>query len=211
MRVLVTAGGTSEPIDDVRVLTNTSTGRLGACLAEAFARAGHQVTLLHARAAALPAAPEVALVPFGSHADLAQALEAHVPGCDVVLHAAAVSDYVPERSAGKLSSDQDELVLRLRRAPKLIDRLRDLAPEALLVGFKLTSGRSEDERLTIARELLRRARLDLVVANEAAHTGPEDHAVLVVGADDHQAGGGGKAAVAQLLRERVERARSPVG
>jgi len=159
---------------------------------------------LHARSAALPSAASVGLVSFGSHADLAAALEAHVPGHDVVLHAAAVSDYVPARADGKLSSDQNELVLRLTRAPKLIDRLRVLAPQALLVGFKLTSGKTVDERLAIARQLLERARLDLVVANEAGATGPDDHAVLIVRRDDHQTAGGGKAAVARTLCALVE-------
>jgi len=202
MRVLVTAGGTREPVDDVRVLTNSSTGRLGARLADAFATAGHDVHLLHGQIAAAPRA-ELTRQVFGSTAELGALLDEHVAGCDVVLHAAAVSDFVPDRSAGKISSAQDELVLVLRRAPKLIDRLRDLAPEALLVGFKLTSGRTYDERVELARQLLTRARLDLVVSNDVTLVDEHDHEVLLIGAGEPAGHGGGKSAVASAILKAV--------
>lgn len=206
MRVLLTAGGTREPIDDVRVIANSSTGRLGAALAEAFARAGHEVTLLHGSHAARPdtGAGAIRCHAFGSSADLSALLDEHAPRADVVLHAAAVSDYLPERADGKLSSDAEELVLRLRRAPKLIDGLRDLAPRALLVGFKLTSGKSEDERAGICAQLMRRARLDLVVSNEADRIGADDHEVLVFGAEGVLCRSVGKARIAADLVAAVE-------
>lgn len=203
MRVLVTAGGTREPVDDVRVLSNSSTGRLGARLADTFAAAGHDVHLLHGHGAVQPRAALTRQV-FGSAAELAALLDEHVAGCDVVLHAAAVSDFVPDRSAGKISSSQDELVLVLRRAPKLIDRLRDLAPDALLVGFKLTSGRTYDERVEISRQLQTRARLDLVVSNDVALVDEHDHEVLLIGAGEPVGRGGGKSAVAAAILEAVE-------
>jgi len=204
--VLLTAGGTREPIDDVRVIANSSTGRLGAALAEAFARAGHDVTLLHGTHAARPdlGAGRIQCHAFGSSADLDVLLREHAPRADAVLHAAAVSDYLPERSAGKLSSDADELVLRLRRAPKLIDGLRALAPKALLVGFKLTSGKTEAERAAICAQLMRRAALDMVVSNEAAHIGERDHEVLVFGADGVLCRSVGKPRIAADLVAAVE-------
>ena len=207
MRVLVTAGGTREPVDDVRVLTNLSTGRLGAHLADIFVAAGHDVRLLHGHGAVQPRADLVRQV-FGSAAELSALLDEHAPGCDVVLHAAAVSDFVPDRSAGKISSAQDELVLVLRRAPKLIDRLRALAPEAVLVGFKLTSGRTHDERVQISRQLLTRAHLDLVVSNDVALVDEHDHEVLLIdagaSAGTSMGHGGGKSAVAAAIFEAVE-------
>lgn len=206
MRVIVTAGGTREPIDDVRVIANSSTGRLGVHVAEALAAAGHDVLLLHGVAAARPTRREgIRCEAFSASADLAAALERHVPGADAVIHAAAVADYVPVRAEGKIPSDAEELVLRLRRAPKLIDRLRDLAPSALLVGFKLTSGKSEDDRLEIARRLVARARLDLVVANDAAHTGESDHEAWLVTSDAVLAHPIGKAAVAAALVDVLAR------
>ena len=204
MRVLVTAGGTREPVDDVRVLTNSSTGRLGAYLADVFAAAGHDVLLLHGHGAVQPRA-EMTRQLFGTAAELGELLDQHVAGCDVVLHVAAVSDFIPERSPGKISSGQDELVLVLHRAPKLIDRLRQLAPQALLVGFKLTSGRTHDERLEISRQLLARARLDLVVSNDVTLVDEHDHEVILVGESEAAGYGGGKSAVASAILREVER------
>lgn len=203
MRVLVTAGGTREPIDDVRVIANSSTGRLGACLADALDAAGHTVTLLHGSHAVRAERGGVRALPFGASRELATLLREHVPGQHAVIHAAAVADYVPERAAGKLSSDAEELVLRLVRAPKLIDGLRELAPDALLVGFKLTSGKSEAERLEISRALLARARLDLVVSNDAARVG-DDHEAWLVAADRVLARAVGKPAIAAALVRAVE-------
>lgn len=201
MRVLLTAGGTREPIDDVRVIANTSSGRLGALCAEAFARAGHEVSLLHGVQAQRPSTQGLALSceSFDTSADLDALLRAHAPRADAVLHLAAVADFLPDRAAGKLSSSDDELVLRLRRAPKLIDGLRALAPRAVLVGFKLTAGKSETERAQIAEQLRQRARLDLVVSNDAARTGELDHEVLVFGAQGLLTRAVGKARIAEEL------------
>lgn len=181
MRVLVTAGGTREPIDDVRVIANASTGRLGARIADAAAAAGHDVLLLHGVLAARPVSPQVRREAFDTSDELARLLERHVPEVDAVVHAAAVSDYVPVRAPGKLSSDLPELVLRLVRAPKLVDGLRTLRPGALLIGFKLTSGLDEAGMLAAAQALAARARLDAVVVNDAGRTGEAEHEALIVG------------------------------
>jgi phosphopantothenoylcysteine synthetase/decarboxylase len=198
MRVLVTAGGTREPIDAVRVIANTSTGRLGALLADAAVAAGHDVVLLHGVHAALPSSSCRSIV-FDTHADLARLLDEHAPGSGAVFHAAAVSDYVPAASEGKLSSDQPELVLRLTRAPKLIDRLRAGSPAAMLVGFKLTSGRSPAEQLRVATALLRRARLDLVVASDTSQLDEQDHRAMIVDENGIRERCEGKAAIASAL------------
>ncbi len=202
MRILVTAGGTREPIDDVRVVANSSTGRLGAHVVDAARQAGHEVILLHGQGAVQPRLPGESHE-FGPSAQLGALLEQHVPGCDAVVHAAAVSDYVPERIGGKLSSDASELVLRLRRAPKLIDGLRRLAPAAVLVGFKLTSDPSEAERLTLAERLLRRASLDLVVVNDISHVGERDHEAVLLGPEGVVCRARGKAGVAAAIVERL--------
>lgn len=212
MRIVLTAGGTREPIDDVRVVANSSSGRLGARIAEAAVAAGHEVVVLAARSGCARPEANVSLHAFDTSADLAALLAEHVPGADAVVHAAAVSDFVPERAAGKLSSDADELVLRMRRAPKLVDDLRALAPDATLVGFKLQSGGDEAALVAAAGRLLARARLDLVVANDAAATGDDDHRALFVGPDGVQQRATGKRAVAAALVDWIgRRARREVG
>jgi phosphopantothenoylcysteine synthetase/decarboxylase len=204
LRVLVTSGGTREPIDDVRVLANTSTGRLGARLVEALQAAGHQVTLLHGALAASPGVPADDAHVFDTSEQLAALLRRHAPQAQAVFHAAAVSDYLPERQAGKLSSDEQTYVLHLRRAPKLVDELRGLAPDAFLVGFKLTSGADESQRVARAQQLLKRADLDLVVVNDTRALGPDDHQALLVEAGGVRRRVAGKQAVAQALAEALD-------
>ena len=205
MRILVTAGGTRERIDDARVIANTSTGRLGARLADAAVAAGHEVLLLHGVLAARPESPRVQCEAFDASADLARLLERHVPRADAVIHAAAVADYVPLRAPGKIPSDEPELMLRLRRAPKLVDRLRDLNPGAVLVGFKLVSGGGEPGLVAAAQALRERARLDWVVANDAGQTGEEDHEALLVGPRGVAGRARGKARIAQAVLELLAR------
>lgn len=203
MRWLVTAGGTREPIDAVRVLANLSTGRLGAAVADAARAAGHEVLLLHAGDAAT-AASDIARERFVTTADLQALLARHAPAADVVVHAAAVADYLPSGVPGKIDSERDELVLRLHRAPKLIDALRDQCPHGLLVGFKLTAGEDEAARLARAREQLERTRVDAVVVNDVGHIGWDDHEAVVVGRDGEWARCRGKQAIAARLVELAQ-------
>ncbi|MEQ1570628.1 MAG: phosphopantothenoylcysteine decarboxylase, partial [Myxococcota bacterium] len=171
MRAVVTAGGTSELIDDVRVLTNLSSGRFGAAIANALAARGVEVTLLAGRT--LATRPEwvdraVEVVPFGGFAELDAAL---MRACEsppgLVFMAAAVSDYAPARTEGKIRSDLDELVLVLRRNPKLLGKLRGVCgPDTFLVGFKLLSGVTREELVQVAHHQVERDQLDLCVAND---------------------------------------------
>jgi phosphopantothenoylcysteine decarboxylase/phosphopantothenate--cysteine ligase len=150
LRVLVTSGGTSEPVDGVRVLSNTSTGATGSLIAGRMARAGHEVVLLRARNSIPSTGCREEL--FTSYADLEQAL-ARLLSAEAfhgVIHAAAVSDFsvdevtVDGRSvppAGKLPSGMAP-VIHLRTNPKLVDRLRAMSSrkELTVVAFKLTHG-----------------------------------------------------------------------
>jgi len=198
MRWVVTAGGTREPIDAVRVIANVSTGRLGAAVADAARAAGHEVMLLHADDA-VTAATDIRRETFVTTADLQRLLAEHAPAADVIVHAAAVADYLPGELPGKLDSERDELVLRLARAPKLIDALRGQCPHGMLVGFKLTAGEDEAGRLAQARAQLERADLDAVVANDVSRIGWGDHEAVVVGCDGEWARCRGKEEIAARL------------
>lgn len=181
MRVIVTAGGTREPVDDVRFLTNVSTGRFGYEVARAFHGRGCEVVLLGPEDMAdrrwyeLPFPP----LPFGGVLDLRAKLHAAIDAGrpDALLMAAAVSDYtVASPAPGKLSSDAEQMVLRLTRAPKILAGLRAKCGEAtFLVGFKLLS-RATEEALRLAAEAqTQKCRLDLTVANDLARLTPTRH------------------------------------
>ncbi|MBL4845526.1 MAG: hypothetical protein JKY65_08375, partial [Planctomycetes bacterium] len=200
---LVTAGGTAEPIDDVRVLTNRSTGRFGAAIANALAAAGVEVTLLGSEglfARKIPLAGSIRQVRFESSDQLARALDSALEQKpDLVFMAAAVSDYAPEVTDGKISSSAEERTLLLRRTPKLLDRLRDACPRSYLVGFKLLSGVPREELQSVARGQIERARLDLCVANDLQELGGPTHPVLLVGPESSQRVEGPRARVAERL------------
>jgi phosphopantothenoylcysteine decarboxylase / phosphopantothenate---cysteine ligase len=186
LRMLVTSGGTAEPIDGVRVLTNASTGRTGSDIARRMVRSGHDVVLLRARnSAAAPAGCRDEV--FASFADLDAALARILSSghFDAVIHAAAVSDFGVEevlvggqrRPAlkGKLDSDSAP-VIRLRPNPKLVDSLRSrsLNASVRIVAFKLTQGEDRAGTLRAVSSLLAHSGADLVVQNDISEReGPD--------------------------------------
>lgn len=171
MNILLTAGATREPIDSVRFLSNISSGSTGAALAERLAAAGNRVTLLHGENAVRPAAASgVDCVVFGSTAQLGERLRAALGTgtFDVVIHAAAVSDYRPATVAvEKLSSDAEGITIHLVPTPKLLPQLRGWSPNAArVIGFKLTTGAGPAERAAAVGKLLSRGGVDAVVQND---------------------------------------------
>jgi phosphopantothenoylcysteine decarboxylase / phosphopantothenate---cysteine ligase len=180
LRVLITSGGTVEPIDGVRVIANTSTGETGALIAEHFARGGHDVVLLRAQNARRANGVRREET-FSTFAELDAALT-RVMGkddFDAVIHAAAVSDFsvhaieidgtVQPPGRAKLRSDVAP-VLRLRRNPKLLDRLRERSRNRgiRIVAFKLTRDASAEEIRTSVESLFASGSTDLVVHNDLA-------------------------------------------
>jgi phosphopantothenoylcysteine decarboxylase/phosphopantothenate--cysteine ligase len=167
LRVLVTAGGTREPIDAVRFVGNRSSGRMGFALAEAAARRGAQVTVIAANVS-LEHRAGIEYVDVGSAAELAEAAKARFPGADVLLMAAAVADYRPAGAhPGKLKkSDATELELRLERTEDVLSALAaSRRPGQRLIGFAAEHG---DGALAYAREKLTRKGLDAVVLNDVS-------------------------------------------
>jgi len=185
LRILVTSGGTAEPVDGVRVLTNTSTGHTGAALAEHFARQGHEVRLLRSRSA-VPAGPLCRETLYSSFADLDAALTRLLgaESFDAIVHAAAVGDFGVSaivtdgvrRPPGetKLSSGRP-IQLELSPQPKLVDQLRSRSrnPALQVIAFKLTRGADAPMAQTAAHALLAAAPADLVVHNDLDVRGAE--------------------------------------
>lgn len=167
LKVLVTGGGTSEAIDDVRVITNKSTGKTAAFICDRMAEAGVQVTYLKAQMAQ-DSALASKKISYLSFQDLQNSLKTELSSekYDMVIHAAAVSDYSPEAHDGKINSDETEITLKLKRNPKIINQIKQWAPDTKLVGFKLTSKLDEKSVKTKVDKLFEAARCDFVVQNE---------------------------------------------
>ena len=167
LRVLVTAGGTREPIDSVRFVGNRSSGRMGWALADEAAALGADVTVVAANVA-LPRHPRVRYVDAATAAELQAACEAAFDAADVLLMAAAVADFRPARAAAaKLKkAGRDGLLLDLEPTPDVLSALAARRrPGQTLVGFAAEHG---DGALRYGREKLARKRLDAVVVNDIA-------------------------------------------
>jgi phosphopantothenoylcysteine synthetase/decarboxylase len=189
-RILVTAGPTWVRVDAVRHLGNVSSGRTGLEIARKLADRGAEVTLLFGPGRALPTIRDertMAIRHFETFDDLYGLVKTHVGSgnYDAMVHSAAVSDYEPvEVNTGKLSSEAEELVIRLRRTPKIVDEVKELDPGILLVKFKLEVGKSEEQLVRIARESALRSGADLMVANDLSGLGEGRHAALILAGDE---------------------------
>ncbi|MFB6137963.1 MAG: bifunctional phosphopantothenoylcysteine decarboxylase/phosphopantothenate--cysteine ligase CoaBC [Halobacteriaceae archaeon] len=179
-RVVVTSGATSERVDPVRVLTNRSSGRTGRAVARACYARGADVTLVHDG----PEVPYADVRRVESAAEMLAAVEDAATDADALVSAAAISDYTVEPSAEKIRSGRTDLTLDLEPTPKLIDAVRESHPDLPVVGFKLEPDADDDALVAAARDVLSRADLSFVVANDAGALGGDETRALFVRVDD---------------------------
>ena len=197
MKILITSGGTEEPIDGVRYITNFSTGRTGAFLADKLDEKGADITLLHGHRAMVPSR-EIALDSFITFSDLDERLQFHLSSgkYDAIIHLAAVSDFsveyietenggilTPEKR-GKLSS-HNRLNLHLKRNYKILDRLKTYQKSGkglIVTGFKLTDTDSEEEMKEAVQKLLKSGKVDYVVQNNLRDITKEKHEAKIYSA-----------------------------
>ena len=181
MKIVITCGPGSEPIDAVRRITNSSTGELGILLANRLSHAGCEVTLFKGTGAICPIPVEgAAVVPFTRNDDLRAALEAlpHRDSVAAVFHAAALCDFKiagvldadgGELNAAKISSSLPRLQLVLEPASKLIAELRTLFPKSRIVGWKYELAGGRDEAVAKAGRQIHANHTDACVVNGAAY------------------------------------------
>ena len=212
LRVLVTAGGTREPLDSVRYLGNRSSGRMGFALAEEAARRGAQVTVLAANVS-LARSPAASYVEVETAAELAEACARHFADCHVLLMAAAVADYRPAgRLDGKLDKERAAtLQLALERTEDVLSGLaRRRGAHQTVVGFAAEHGPDAE---AAGRRKLERKRLDLIVVNDIARADigfdASHNEVLMLAADGaaRRVPRSDKADVAAAVLDEVQRQR----
>ena len=175
-KVLVIAGSTEEPIDDIRVVTNRSSGETGVELARAAFERGANVDLWMGRCEV--ELPEYIKTSRFTSFDSLAAMTKKIRH-DIVLFPAAVSDYSPKKVGGKISSSMDSLTVVLRRNRKLIDSMK----RRFVVGFKAQSKMKDDALVEAALELIKRSKCPLVVANSIENVKKGTTKVLVVAKD----------------------------
>jgi phosphopantothenoylcysteine decarboxylase / phosphopantothenate---cysteine ligase len=205
-RVLVSAGGTREPLDAVRFLGNRSSGRMGVALAEEARRRGAEVTLLAANLS-VRVPPGIDVVPTPTAAEMAAGAEAN-RDADVVVMAAAVADYRPaEPEDGKRPKDSEEWTVRLEPTQDILRGLGESrANGQVLVGFAADTG---EQGLARARQKLEAKRADLIVFNDVAQEGVgfdavDNEVVLVSRTGERPVPRARKEAIAAAVLDAVE-------
>ena len=185
MNCIVTAGPTYEPLDDVRRLTNFSTGRLGTELANYLTAHGHKVTLLIGESATWPGERKAAVVKaFSTTSDLRAKLKS-LKGkkVDAIFHAAAVSDFAfgkifaetkpgqfeVTKASKKISTRAGTMLVELVPTPKIITELRGWFPQTRLIGWKFEANGGRADALRAAARQLTECRTDFCVANGPAY------------------------------------------
>lgn len=206
-RVLVSAGGTREPLDTVRFVGNRSSGRMGVALAEEARRRGAEVTLLAANLA-VPAPQGVTVVATPTAADLEREALSRADA-DVIVMAAAVADYRPsEPSATKRPKDGEPWVLELEPTTDVLAVLgAGRRAGQVIVGFAADGGNGGLERARRKREA---KHADLFVFNDVSRSdvgfdAPENEVVLVTAAGEHEVQKAPKPVIAAAVLDEVER------
>ena len=215
LRVLVTAGGTREPIDSVRYVGNRSSGRMGMALAHEAARRGAEVTVVRANLS-LPLQAGIRALDVESAAELEAALQAEFPAADVLVMAAAPADFRPASpAADKIAkAGREGLVLELEPTTDILAALAgDRRPDQTLVGFAAEHGEGAVER---GRAKLARKGLDAIVVNDISRAdigfdSEENEVTIVFAAGEQAVRRAPKAEVAAAILDVVQELRTHAG
>ncbi|MDP5885103.1 phosphopantothenate--cysteine ligase [Streptococcus mutans] len=197
MKILITSGGTTEKIDQVRGITNHSSGRLGKKIAEKFLAASHQVTLVTTASAIKPKKrANLSIIEITDVNNLIETLEPLVKSHHVLIHSMAVSDYTPiymtdlieveetsdlsqlltkTNKERKISSQADYQVLFLKKTPKVISLVKQWNPSIQLIAFKLLVNVSKEELFQVARSSLKKNQADYILANDLTMISADKH------------------------------------
>lgn len=196
MRILITSGSTSEKIDAVRSITNRASGQLGSLIAQEFgSNQVNEIIYICNESAVKPTAKNLRIINITNHHSLETIILSILKNekIDAVIHAMAVSDYTIDKviaidnenilNDNKISSNYDELLIRLKKTSKIIGLIKELSPETILVGFKLLVGVSEEELHKVGYNLLMKNNCNFVFANDLNKINREMHEGLLIASD----------------------------
>lgn len=226
MKLLITSGGTSEAIDQVRAITNHASGNLGKIIAEQALKIGHEVTLVTTKQAVKPEPQQnLTIIEISNVESLKSTLEPLVKNHQALIHSMAVSDYTPVYMTGldevqatedvtslldkknaesKISSKDDYQVLFLKKTPKVISYVKQWNPTIQLIGFKLLVDVPKEELFAVARQSIERNGADYILANDLTDIKGKQHiAYLVDKTSEVQVQT--KEEIAQLILETLEK------
>jgi phosphopantothenoylcysteine decarboxylase/phosphopantothenate--cysteine ligase len=203
-RILITGGATAEAIDPIRTLTNRASGKTGIELALEGFRRGAEVTLVHGGCLGLKGICEFNVE---SARDMIETvLEELGNGYDLLISAAAISDFTVVPHIGKIKSGK-EVTLVLRPGPKLLREVRIKYPDLKIIGFKAETGVKEEELIERGRELMEASSLCMVVANDVSSggMGTERNEVHMIEKEDIMRFSGTKREISVEIMNKIEK------
>jgi phosphopantothenoylcysteine decarboxylase/phosphopantothenate--cysteine ligase len=176
--ILIIGGPTAESIDDVRIITNRSSGKTAIELAKNAFYRGANVELWYGFGKELPPAL-INTSKFESIKDLMKLLKSKNPKkYDIIIICAAISDYIPKKQRGKIPSGKDKLILEMLPTPKIISELRKIAPNSKIIGFKAEE--KKEKLVNNALILLNKNNLDFVVANTISSFNKDENEIWII-------------------------------
>lgn len=226
MKVVITAGGTSEKIDNVRKITNSSTGKLGLCIANEFLKTVEEVeiTYICSKETFCPNDDRVKIKRIIGVDDLEREVRNVLENndIDVFIHSMAVSDYKVDyvstleklknneeftMTDNKISSSLSDLVIVLKPTKKIISIIKDISPNTYLVGFKLLDNVTKDKLIEVATNLMIKNKCNLVVANDLENIRNGKHIGYIIDEENNVIVAEGKDDIAKKLVRRIENER----
>ncbi len=219
-KIIITAGGTSERIDNVRKITNSSSGKLGCTIAEKLIELKNdeidKIYYICSKNSYKPSDKKIEIIEIFDTKDLENTIKKLLTEekINYFIHSMAVSDYTvdyvttAERLAenigasksenivdlicnnkdiineNKISSNEENLIIKLKKTPKIISIIKEMSPQTFLVGFKLLDGVSEDKLLDVAIKLKDKNKCDLVVANDLSNIKNGNHKAFIIRKDN---------------------------
>lgn len=233
--IVITAGGTSEKIDNVRKITNSSSGKLGCAIAnkliEDYEKNVKKIYYVCSKNSFKPNHKKVEIIEIMDTNDLENVVRNLLVDkkIDYFIHSMAVSDYTVQYvttaeklanyfkqkkdenivesicnyeeglSDSKISSNEENLIIKLKKTPKIISLIKDISPETFLVGFKLLDSVSEKELIDVAYKLKKKNRCNLVVANDLSNIRNGNHKAFIIKNKDEYVTASGKEDIADKL------------
>ena len=200
-KFIITAGGTSEKIDNVRKITNSSSGKLGCIIANTIIEemSDSEILYICSKNSIKPDNDRIKIIEVEGVYDLKDKVEYYLKNYDIdfFIHSMAVSDYMTDYVTtmeylddyyynsknndlkticdNKISSSENNLVIVLKQTPKVISVIKDISPKTFLVGFKLLDGVSKNVLINVGKELMMKNHCDMVVANDLSNIRNGNH------------------------------------
>ena len=230
-KYVITSGGISEKIDNVRKITNSSSGKLGMTIANHLLESKSDITIYYvcSKNALRPSNTRVKIIEVAGTLDLKDKVESLLKNekIDYFIHTMAVADYTVDYVTTvdkmkksflnngdmevikdtKISSYENNLVLVLKPTPKIISLIKEESPLTYLVGFKLLDGVSKKELIEVAKRLRDKNKCDLVVANDLEDIRNKEHKAYIIDKEDKVVEASDKEDIAKKLVRMMDNER----